>query len=266
MANEETKHSCSSVFVILNGTIALCFGKPNTAGEPGISALTPKVKEHVVVINETQLQPGYYELENVNSSMKQTLVDYDLEDGGILAIDSSKFPRDPHLQPFAELWLPFPDYIIPHRLFNVAFRKTDGSGEIFSAVPGALVLAYSDVSQESSPCIIGPAATIPPIDVDKVPCCFYFAVAPCPGLMHGLHADDIDSFLVHTKHAWRSLARHYQNYSRELFLTAECDMNKDLLDRFGFSDTILEYVGEALIGAYCPQVKADNCKTVIPAT
>jgi hypothetical protein len=244
------------VLVIVNGTFGTAFRK-GVGVASDVVIFTPVVDDHTYTINGDSFE-GEFHLKGVKSSPNRCLHDYDL-DGRVFTVDTKQNPVNPAVKPHGWICLGYPNHIIPHRLFNFAFRDGATPGPHVSAVPCALVLEYSLAGKPKDVAVTGRRARIAPQCFAKNKYCFY--------LRAGGTADKDDQYLVHARNAWRQFAGHCNGLSCEIFAAMECDCDKKAEDRFSVSDHAIEhYIPHKLSTAEeCEdgegiEVNAPNCK------
>lgn len=239
MGNDD---SCADkrVLVIINGTFGTAFRKGVRVASD-VVIFTPVVDDHQYTINNEPFD-GEFRLHGVQSSPNRCLQDYDLE-GRVFTIDTKQYPIDPTVKPHAWIYLGYPKHIVPHRMFNFAFRDGATAGPHVSAVPCALVMEYSTDSPQNV-FATGPCGRVDPQPFGDNQYCFY--------LLAGGLGDRNDDYLIHARNAWRQFASHCDGLSCEIFAAMECDCEKKLKDRFRVSDYDIETVPHA--------VSAPNCK------
>ncbi len=165
----------------------------------------------------------------------------------MFTVDTSIHPADRNVIPHGRLSTGYPKSIIPHRLFNVAFRDGGTPGPHASSVPGALVLEYIPTGDPLH--ISGPFAPIQPESFCGNPNCFF--------LYAGGAEDENDDFLVHARQAWRGLADHCRGLTCEIYAALRCDCDPTIPDRLHVTDRAIEGHGPGGM----LENKAPNCKT-----
>ncbi|HEY4933113.1 MAG TPA: hypothetical protein VII23_16225 [Terriglobales bacterium] len=233
------------VLVIVNGTFGTAFRKGVGTVPSDVVVFTPFVDDHIYTINDQEFK-GVFALNNIPSSPNRTLEDYSLN-GRVFTVDTIQTPLDPHVPPYGRITLPYPNYIIPHRIFDFAYRDGSTAGPHLWAVPCALVLAYKITADPSTIFVSGPNGRIDPIPFAGNPYCFF--------LRAGGIADMDGPFLAHARNAWRQFRGHCNGLTCEMFTATQCDFDTNVADRFGVSDRDIE--------TYDPpphHLSAPNCK------
>jgi hypothetical protein len=189
------------------------------------------VPEHVCTINRQPWQGTDHALQCVESDpKKRTLLDYGLANGRVFEVDFRRYTFNGRRLPLAGISLPFPNFIYPHRLIDIAFRDGVSAGPHHAGVPTALVLEYRDfTSPIVRPDNIGP---LPGQELDIEFDFFYLYAGP--------KDDSSDDNLTHARHAWFQFTRNWKGLTCELFGATMCDPANSVKDPAGLEDTGFE--------------------------
>jgi hypothetical protein len=223
----------SILLVSVNGTFGTAFRKGVKGAKSDIVVFTPNVEGHDYWINHVKFD-GSYQLHGAPCSPNRSLLDYDL-DGRVFSVDTLKYPVDKNVTPQGWMQIPYPDFIIPHRLLNIAFRDGATAGPHGCNIPGAVLFCY-EIKTDTEVWVSGQGQEIPPTPLNPLPnypnIYIYSLVASGP--------DDEAQSLTHARDAWSQFSSHCNGLSCELFLVTECNPDGKIPDRFGITDHDVE--------------------------